>query len=58
MRCADPEAAAKMEAAILQARKDQDSVGGVIQLEIFGLPAGLGDPVFGKLGRPRSARPS
>jgi chorismate synthase len=49
VRCADPEAAVKMEAAILQARSDRDSVGGIVQLEIHGLPVGLGDPIFGKL---------
>ena len=30
-------------------RSDNDSVGGVVQLEIHNLPAGLGDPVFQKL---------
>lgn len=49
VRSADPEAAEEMEAAILAARKDRDSVGGVIQLDIDGVPPGLGDPVFGKL---------
>lgn len=49
VRCADPEAAKAMEQAILDARSDKDSVGGIIQLEIHGLPVGLGDPVFGKL---------
>lgn len=49
VRCADPEAAKAMEQAILDARSDKDSVGGVIQLEIHGLPVGLGDPIFGKL---------
>lgn len=49
VRCADPKAAQAMEAAILAARDDEDSVGGVIQLEIHGLPVGLGDPVFDKL---------
>jgi len=49
VRCADPEAAKAMETAILDARKDRDSVGGVIQLDVMGAPAGLGDPVFGKL---------
>jgi chorismate synthase len=38
-----------MVQAILAAKDDDDSVGGVIQLEIRGLPAGLGDPVFQKL---------
>ncbi len=49
VRCADPIAAEKMADAILQARKDQDSIGGIIRLEVLGLPVGLGDPVFGKL---------
>ena len=48
VRCADPEAAKEMEQVILAARKDCDSVGGIIQLEVFGVPPGLGDPVFGK----------
>ncbi len=49
VRCADPNAAVAMEEAILDARKETDSVGGIIQLDILGVPAGLGDPVFGKL---------
>ncbi len=49
IRCADPIAAKAMEQAILDARSAKDSVGGVIQLEIHGLPVGLGDPIFGKL---------
>lgn len=49
VRCADPAAAPLMEEAILNARAQKDSVGGIIQLEVFGLPPGLGDPVFGKL---------
>ncbi|MCP4711924.1 MAG: chorismate synthase [Planctomycetes bacterium] len=49
VRCADPVAAEKMVEVILAAKEDSDSVGGVIQLEIKGLPAGLGDPVFEKL---------
>lgn len=49
VRCADPDVAPLMEQAILAARSDRDSVGGVIQLEIEGLPPGLGDPVFAKL---------
>ena len=49
VRCADPDVAPLMEEAILNARAEKDSVGGIIQLEIYGLPPGLGDPVFGKL---------
>ncbi len=49
VRCADPQVAERMVQAILAAKDDNDSVGGIIQLEIHGLPAGLGDPVFQKL---------
>jgi len=49
VRCADPEAAKLMEEAILKAKADNDSVGGIAQLDVIGLPAGLGDPVFLKL---------
>ena len=49
IRCPDKQAAKKMEQAILEAREQDDSVGGVIRLQVTGLPAGLGDPVFGKL---------
>lgn len=49
VRCADPVAAKAMEEAIVAARKDRDSVGGVVQLEIEGVPPGLGDPIFAKL---------
>lgn len=49
VRCADAEAARQMQQAIVAAKDDNDSVGGVVKLEILGLPPGLGDPVFGKL---------
>lgn len=49
VRCPDPEAAARMEAAILAAQADQDSVGGKVRVRVEQVPAGLGDPVFGKL---------
>lgn len=49
VRCADSTAAEKMEEAIRDVRKEQDSVGGIVQLDIIGLPIGLGDPVFYKL---------
>ena len=36
----------EMRAAILEAKNDQDSVGGAIECGVFGLPAGLGAPDF------------
>lgn len=37
----------RMQEEILKAKADGDSVGGVVQCVITGLPVGLGDPVFG-----------
>ena len=48
-RCPDPEAAAAMTAAIDAARRDGDSLGGVVTVIARGVPAGLGEPVFDKL---------
>ena len=42
-------AAGEMEAAILRAKGELDSVGGVIECAAVGLPAGWGDPMFGGL---------
>lgn len=41
------EAGKKMQEAIKAARDDGDSVGGLIECVITGIPAGLGDPMFG-----------
>lgn len=49
VRCADPAAAIKMEDAIIAAKNENNSVGGIIELRIQGVPVGLGDPVFCKL---------
>jgi chorismate synthase len=48
-RCPDSDAAARMEAAIEQARRDGDSLGGVVTCVARGVPVGLGEPVFAKL---------
>ncbi|PRQ03397.1 Chorismate synthase [Enhygromyxa salina] len=49
VRCPDPELAARMEAAIREARKQGDTLGGVVRCVIRNVPAGWGEPVFGKL---------
>ncbi len=49
VRCPDDEAAARMSQAIEQARTDGDSLGGIIECVIRGVPVGLGEPVFDKL---------
>jgi chorismate synthase len=49
VRCPDLDAAALMIAAIEEARREGDSLGGVIECVVRGVPAGLGDPVFDKL---------
>lgn len=43
----DEAAGEAMQAAIAQAKARGDSLGGVIECAVLGLPAGLGDPMFG-----------
>jgi chorismate synthase len=38
-----------MEQRVLKAREEKDSIGGAVELVVHGCPAGLGDPIFGKL---------
>src|SRR5436853_1679430 len=47
--CPDSTSAKRMEALIEQIRAEGDSVGGVIECVIRGVPPGLGEPVFDKL---------
>ena len=49
VRCPHPETAAKMIERIKAVRSEGDSVGGVIECRVRGLPAGLGEPVFDRL---------
>lgn len=48
-RCPDPNLHQQFEAAILEARKQGDTLGGVISCRVEGVPAGLGEPVFDRL---------
>ncbi|HEY3592854.1 MAG TPA: chorismate synthase [Polyangiaceae bacterium] len=48
-RCPHGPSASAMEAAILEAKKNGDSLGGYVRLLVTGVPPGLGNPVFDKL---------
>lgn len=49
LRCADPGRFQEMATLVDEARQAGDSVGGIVEILIQGVPAGLGDPVFDKL---------
>ena len=49
VRCADPVAAERMVEAVMRARKERDSIGGVVEVRATGVPVGLGDPTFDKV---------
>ncbi len=49
LRVADPDVFEAQKAAVEAARAEGDSVGGVAEVWIEGLPIGLGDPTFAKL---------
>ncbi len=49
VRCPDKTIAEKMVNHILKARKQGDSVGGVVEVVAMGVPPGLGEPVFDRL---------
>ena len=49
VRCPHPATAVAMIERIKQARSAGDSVGGVIQCRVRGVPSGLGEPVFDRL---------
>ncbi len=49
LRMPDLEASEKAEEFLEKQMKNQDSAGGVIECVITGVPAGIGEPVFGKL---------
>ena len=45
VRCLDPDASKQMVAAVDQAHKDGDTLGGVVEVVVHGLPPGLGSHV-------------
>jgi chorismate synthase len=45
VRCADPDASVAMVEEIEAARKDGDTLGGVVEVVVYGLPPGLGSHV-------------
>ena len=49
LRAADSKAAEKMNERIEELRKEGNSAGGIVACRVTGIPAGLGEPVFGKL---------
>jgi chorismate synthase len=49
VRCPDREAAEKMIELIDKARRDKDSLGGIVECVVRNVPKGLGEPVFDKL---------
>ncbi|MDQ3043625.1 MAG: chorismate synthase [Chloroflexota bacterium] len=49
VRCPDPDAAAQMVEAIMAAKANGDSLGGIVEVRATGVPAGLGEPTFDKL---------
>ncbi len=49
VRCADLEAAEKMLETAIRAKEENDSIGGIVELVVRGVPAGLGEPVFDRL---------
>ncbi len=49
LRCPHPESAERMIELIDQARRDKNSLGGVVECVARNVPKGLGEPVFDKL---------
>ncbi|MCW3976499.1 MAG: chorismate synthase [Candidatus Bathyarchaeota archaeon] len=49
VRCPDLDVAEKMKKTILSAKKEGDSVGGIVECVAFNLPVGVGEPIFDSL---------
>ncbi len=46
IKCLDPAASRKMQEAIEDARRQGDSLGGIVECRILGLAVGVGEPIF------------
>src|SRR6185437_2264148 len=49
IRCPETKTADEMRSAIMDAKKEGDSLGGVVESVSIGLPVGLGEPIFSSL---------
>jgi chorismate synthase len=49
INCPDLEAAEKMEKRVLEIKDEGETAGGVLEMRVKGVPAGLGEPVFDKI---------
>lgn len=47
--CADPEVVPQWDKLVKEVRKNGDSLGGIVEVRAYNVPAGLGEPVFDKL---------
>ena len=50
VRCPHPRGGPAIEEAIRRVSADKDSLGGIVEARAYGVPAGLGEPVFHKIG--------
>ena len=48
-RCPDLACAEKMEEAIVEAKKEGDSLGGIVECTALNMPVGIGEPLFDSL---------
>ncbi len=49
VKCADPVVASEMQRAIEEAREERDSLGGIVECRVLGIPVGIGEPIFHSL---------
>jgi chorismate synthase len=49
VRCPEQEMAKKMEETILKAKKEGESVGGIVECVALNIPVGVGEPIFDSL---------